>query len=47
VADLRLVVEGSDTVISACERHAEWLQNYEDEDAQVSVVDTSSADAVS
>jgi hypothetical protein len=41
---LRLWVEGSDTVLSACERHAEWLQSYEAMDTQVRIVDTSHVD---
>jgi hypothetical protein len=36
---LRLVVEGSDTLLSACQLHAEWLQNYEAVDTQVHIVD--------
>ena len=30
---LRLLVDGSSSVLPACERHAEWLRSYAEEDA--------------
>lgn len=36
---LRLLVDGSSSVLPACERHAEWLRSYAEEDAGVRLVD--------
>jgi hypothetical protein len=39
VVTLRLVVDGSDSVLPACQRHAEWLRVFSEEDADVRIVD--------
>lgn len=39
VVTLRLLVDGSSSVLPACERHAEWLRAYVEEDADVRLVD--------
>ena len=36
---LRLLVDGASSVLPTCERHAEWLRAYADEDADVRFVD--------
>lgn len=36
---LRLLVDGSSSVLPTCERHAEWLRAYVEEDADVRLVD--------
>ena len=39
---LRLLVDGSSSVLPTCERHAEWLRAYAEEDADVRLVDQAS-----
>ena len=39
---LRLLVDGSSSVLPTCERHAEWLRNYTEEDAEVRLLDRAS-----
>jgi hypothetical protein len=36
---LRLLVDGSDSVLLVCQTHAEWLGRYIEEDADVQLVD--------
>ena len=37
---MRLLVEGAEAVLTTCERHADWLRGYVEEDAGVRLVDT-------
>ena len=39
VLTLGLVVDGCDLVLPTCERHADWLASYTQDDAEVSLVD--------
>ena len=39
---LRLLVDGSSSVLPTCERHAEWLRAYVEEDADVRLLDQAS-----
>ena len=39
---LRLLVDGSSSVLPTCERHAQWLRSYAEEDAGVRLVDQAS-----
>ena len=36
---LRLLVDGYDSVLPMCQRHAHWLDAYAEEDAKVRLVD--------
>jgi hypothetical protein len=38
VETLRLLVDGSDSVLLVCQTHAEWLGRYFEEDADVQLV---------
>jgi hypothetical protein len=38
VATLRLVVEGHESAVLTCARHADWMRGYVDEDAAVRLV---------
>ena len=42
VVTLRLLVDGSSSVLPTCERHAQWLRSYAEEDAGVRLVDQAS-----
>jgi hypothetical protein len=42
VVTLRLLVDGSSSVLPTCERHAEWLRAYVEEDADVRLLDQAS-----
>ena len=39
---LRMLVDGSSSVLPTCQRHAEWLRAYAEEDADVRLVDQAS-----
>ena len=39
VVTLRMLVDGSSSVLPTCQRHAEWLRAYAEEDADVRLVD--------
>ena len=39
VETLRLLVDGSDSVLLVCQTHAEWLGRYIEEDAGVQLLD--------
>jgi hypothetical protein len=43
VVTLRLLVDGSSSVLPTCQRHAEWLRAYAEEDDDVRFVDQASA----
>ena len=36
---LELLVEGEESILAACERHADWLWGYVQEDDAVQVID--------
>jgi hypothetical protein len=36
---LQLLVEGNESVLVTCDRHADWVRGYVDEDAAVQVTD--------
>ena len=38
VAALRLLIDGHDVVLPMCQRHAQWLDAYVEEDAKVWLV---------
>ena len=42
VVTLRMLVDGSSSVLPTCQRHAEWLRAYAEEDADVRLVDQAS-----
>jgi hypothetical protein len=39
VAALRLLIDGYDAALPMCQRHAHWLRDYVEEDANVRLVD--------
>jgi hypothetical protein len=41
---VRLLVEGTESVLTTCQRHADWLRGYVQEDAAVRLVESFSED---